>query len=92
MAYATVGPCLVAAGMLALAGCARDNVPHPAYLGLSDLLDGESTAAAQIADRNNEPDALRHIQSNKVLGAMAFQTVTGQAVDPDSLLGHNGNE
>jgi hypothetical protein len=55
-------------------------------------LDGRAAAATQTDGPNNESESLRHIQSNKVLGAMAFQKVTGQAVDPDSLLGHNSNE
>ncbi len=89
MVHAMVGRSLAAAGMLAIAGCAQDNGPHPAYLGLSDLAGGTAAVASQADAAASEPDELRHIQSNKVLGAMAFQKVTGQTVDPDSLLGHD---
>jgi hypothetical protein len=72
---------LAAAGVVVLAGCAQESGSHPSYLGL--------TAAASVDGSDSDTsDALRHIQSNKVLGAMAFQKVTGQTVDPDSLLGH----
>ncbi len=88
MIHAMVGRSMAAAGMLVIAGCAQDGAPHPAYLGLSDLAAGSTATAAQTRASNEEPEVFRHIQSNKVLGAMAFQKVTGQAVDPDSLLGH----
>jgi hypothetical protein len=71
--------------MLALAGCAQEGV-RPAYLGLSDLTVRDAPGNGQSVGADNTPDVIRHIQSNKVLGAMAFQKTTGQAVDPDSLL------
>lgn len=77
---------LAAAGFLLLAGCAQQGA-HPAYLGLADLA-GDDPADNPAAGRASEPsEALRHVQSNKVLGAMAFQKVTGRTVDPDSLVG-----
>lgn len=87
MGHAMVCRSVAAAGILALAGCAQENGAHPAYIGLTDLA-GPSLAADQSTDSGDTPDVLRHIQSNKVLGAMAFQKMTGQAVDPDSLVGH----
>jgi hypothetical protein len=89
MVHSIVCRSLAAAGFLALAGCAQDSGSHPAYLGLSDLT-GIGLAASPApadADANETSEALRHVQSNKVLGAMAFQKVTGQTVDPDSLIG-----
>ncbi len=87
MVHAMVGRFLAAAGMLLIAGCAQDG-PRPAYLGLSDLAAGSAAASTDASTSDEESEVLRHIQSNKVLGAMAFQKVTGQTVDPDSLLGH----
>ncbi|MFT3730249.1 MAG: hypothetical protein QM780_02320 [Hyphomicrobium sp.] len=89
MVHATVCRSLAAAGILALAGCAQEGGTHPAYIGLSDLGDINPAASAQAAETDDTPDVLRHIQSNKVLGAMAFQRTTGQTVDPDSLVGHD---
>ncbi len=73
--------------LAALAGCAQEGV-RPAYIGLSDL-PAVATATPAQAETPSGPlsDSLRHVQSNKVLGAMAFQKVTGRAVDPDSLSG-----
>jgi hypothetical protein len=90
MIHAMVCRSVVAAGILALAGCAQDG-PHPSYLGLSDLAGPSAAADRQLAEGDDVAEALRHIQSNKVLGAMAFQKVTGQDVDPDSL-NRRGNE
>jgi hypothetical protein len=87
MAYSIVCRSVAAAGFLALAGCAQDGGPHPAYLGLSDLAGNDASASPTSAPADETSEALRHIQSNKVLGAMAFQKVTGQTVDPDSLIG-----
>lgn len=73
---------LAAAGFIALAGCAQNNALGPSYSGLSDLAD-------QAGSEAPTDDALRHVQSNKILGAMAFQKVTGRAVDPGSLAGRD---
>jgi hypothetical protein len=88
MAHAMVCRSVAAAGILALAGCAQENGVHPAYIGLTDLAGPSAAADEQSTDPDDAPDVLRHIQSNKVLGAMAFQKTTGQVVDPDSLIGH----
>ncbi len=75
-------------GFAALAGCAQEGV-RPSYIGLSDLPAVAAATPAQASTPSRSPlsDSLRHVQSNKVLGAMAFQKVTGRAVDPDSLSG-----
>jgi hypothetical protein len=88
MTYTMVSRAIAAAGFLALAGCAQDGGPHPAYLGLSDLAgpSAAATADAQSDESGDTSDVLRHVQSNRVLSAMAFQKITGQAVDPDSLV------
>lgn len=76
---------LVLASLLALGGCAQEGATRPAYVGLSGLALEAEAASQPISDPQSE--ALRHVQSNKVLGAMAFQRVTGRTVDPDSLSG-----
>jgi hypothetical protein len=87
MVHSMVCRSLAAVGFLALAGCAQESGPHPAFIGLSDLA-GNDVGESPLSAQNSETsEALRHVQSNKVLGAMAFQTVTGQTVDPDSLVG-----
>ncbi len=88
MAHAMVCRSVAAAAILALAGCAQENGMHTAYLGLTDLAGPNAAADEQSTGSDNAPDVLRHVQSNKVLGAMAFQKTTGQVVDPDSLVGH----
>lgn len=85
MLHATVCRSLAAAGVLALTGCAQEGGSRPSYIGLMDLAGADAAANPQPSDANKVPEALRYIQSNKVLGAMAFQTVTGRTVDPDSL-------
>lgn len=72
--------------VLLLTACA--NVENsPSYLGMATL------SLASESDDLDEPgstqphDALRHVTSNKVLGAMAFQKVTGAEVDPTTLIG-----
>ena len=72
----------------ALAGCARDpdqgfRYVTPSHLGLTTA-QAETAADATAAPQN---PAVRHVSSNKVLGAMAFQSVTGGTVDPDRLNG-----
>ncbi|MBS0233075.1 MAG: hypothetical protein JSR99_06275 [Proteobacteria bacterium] len=84
MLNATLCRFLAAAGVLALAGCAQEAGSRPSYIGLMDLA-GDDAAAAQPLTGNQIPEALRYVQSNKVLSAMAFQKVTGRTIDPDSL-------
>ena len=76
---------LVLASLLAFGGCAQESATRPTFLGLSDLALGAEEAPPPVSGPQSE--ALRHVQSNKVLGAMAFQRVTGQTVDPESLSG-----
>jgi hypothetical protein len=89
MAHSMVCRLLAAAGILALAGCAQESGSHPSYIGLSGLTAGEPGLGASPYQDSETAEALRHVQSNKVLSAMAFQKVTGQAVDPDSLTGRS---
>ncbi len=68
---------------LSLQACMRPNEGAPSYLGMA-------IAAEEPTDRvaGSEPSAeLRHVTSNKVLGAMAFQKTTGRAIDPARLQG-----
>jgi len=77
---------LVLASFLALAGCAHDGATRPSYIGLVDLTPGD--ANAQTFTTEPPSDATRYVQSNKVLGAMAFQRITGRTVDPGRLSGN----
>lgn len=81
---------LAATGLLALTGCAQEGM-RPTYLGLSDLTGNSSALKQPSPSTDDVPDILRHVQSNKVLGAMAFQRMTGRTVDPDSLV-RSGSE
>jgi hypothetical protein len=85
MLHAMLCRSLAAAGVLALAGCAQENGSRPSYIGLMDVAGATDAPDPQSSDAHKIPEALRYIQSNKVLGAMAFQRVTGRTVDPDSL-------
>lgn len=88
MAQTVVCRSFAAAGFLLLAGCAQQG-SHPAYIGLSDLSGDDFMENSLIARSGETPEALRHVQSNKVLSAMAFQKVTGRTVDPESLIGRS---
>jgi len=78
------GRWLALASFLALTGCAQNSGTRPSYIGLTDLAHGsEGTFGA--AQQETASDATRYVQSNKVLGAMAFHRVTGRSVDPESL-------
>lgn len=76
---------LVLTGLVALAGCAQDSGARPSYIGLTDLASGNDGTLAATQSETQADDAARYVQSNKVLGAMAFQRVTGRSVDPESL-------
>lgn len=78
---------LALAGFLAVAGCAQDSGPHPSYIGLIDLTSPD--AVAQTAPTEPPSEATRYVQSNKVLGAMAFQRMTGRTINPERLTGHD---
>lgn len=77
---------LIAGLALCLQACARGSDHEPSFLGAALL--GDDAEANDAPATGPHPD-LRHIGSNKVLGAMAFQKVTGQPVDP-SRLQNNG--
>lgn len=77
---------LALASFMALAGCAQDSATRPSYIGLMDLTAGD--ASAQTISTEQPSDATRYVQSNKVLGAMAFQRITGRTVDPERLSGN----
>lgn len=65
----------------AAAGCAREDA-SPSYLGLPVVSDAE----AETPEASGmQPLALRHVTSNKVLGAMAYHKVTGRTIDPSRL-------
>jgi hypothetical protein len=71
----------VVASGLALQGCAESTDPAPSYLGFAP-----SIAESAPLDQPATPSKVaRHISSNKVLGAMAFQKTTGRTVDPGRL-------
>lgn len=80
---------LIIVSLLSLAGCAQEGNTRPAFVGLSDLQDGTGAppTTSNPGQKKESSAVLRHVQSNKVLSAMAFQKVTGQTVDPDSLSG-----
>lgn len=66
-----------------LAGCANVTSPQMSHLGFAQSDAAEPTAEPSSADT---PDAIRHVDSNRVLGAMAFQKVTRAKVDPQALV------
>ena len=78
----------VVVAAVAAAGCAREadtGFPSiaPSHLGLS----AEAAGAAEPVAAAGVNPSVRHVGSNKVLGAMAFQKVTGRSVDPERLNG-----
>lgn len=85
MKHATRAIVLAFTLALTLQGCARGVETGPSYLGM--LTPDEATVAT--AENTAEPlPELRHVGSNKVLGAMAFQKTTGRAIDPSRLQGN----
>lgn len=73
--------CALAA--MALQGCAGGNETRgPSYLGA--ILDPTDEVVTP-QPKGTPPAALQHVQSNKVLSAMAFQKVTGKQVAPERL-------
>ena len=75
---------LLALAALSLQACAPGATTSPSYLGLSAAA-GTSGDAEDMSDGAGAHPDLQHVASNKVLGAMAFQKVTGRAVDPGRL-------
>lgn len=74
---------------LALSGCANVVDTSPSYLGMSPgtaRAQTAETAAHAAAAQNKAPDAVKHVSSNRVLSAMAFQKVTGAEVAPERLV------
>lgn len=67
---------------MALSGCAAGGDPQISYLGMTPAEADEDAAMAMEDVR----DAIRHIDSNRVLGAMAFEKVTNAKVDPSRLV------
>lgn len=63
-------------------GCA-DISEKPSYLGAFLPDSGDEQTAPPPA--REPPAAIRHVTSNRVLGAMAFEKVTRQKVDPTRL-------
>lgn len=74
---------VIASLAISLQACARGGDTQPSYLGSALLGSGE--ADAQEATQDQSHPNLKHVDSNKVLGAMAFQKVTGRPVDPSRL-------
>lgn len=75
---------VVAASMLS--ACANA-VDAPSYLGMpTGSIEGSGRTEAS-APAPKTPDVIRHVSSNRVLGAIAFQKVTGAEVDPRTLAG-----
>lgn len=68
----------------ALSACANVGDTSPSYLGM--MTGGLEPASADQAGAADLPKAIKHVNSNRVLGAMAFQKVTGADVDPTSLV------
>lgn len=66
------------------AGCARVDV-GPSFVGLPVV--GEAEADDDVHQVGERPE-LRHVTSNKVLGAMAYRKVTGRTIDPSRLQGN----
>lgn len=80
---------VVVALLGALLGGACANNPETGFGGSNPSYLGAFPAEAreiEAATVNNPSDIARHVGSNKVLGAMAFQKVTGRSVDPQRLV------
>lgn len=79
------------AAAIALSACANAIDSTPSYLGMATgSVDAGDHEAAPRAKPMPAPAAIRHVSSNRVLGAMAFQKVTGAEVDPRTLAGPGG--
>lgn len=66
-----------------VAGCARVEI-GPSHLGLPVISDAE---ADENDDDRHTLQQLRYMNSNKVLGAMAYHKITGRTIDPTRLQG-----
>lgn len=74
----TIGLCAV------LAGCANNSETQISYLGFVPASADEADAPVNNAQ---PPAAVKHMDSNRVLGAIAFEKVTRAKVDPERLTG-----
>lgn len=68
---------------LTLGACANVGETGPSFLGLDSAF-ADETDETPVAQPST---ALRRVNSNKILGAMAFHKVTGRPVDPSRLTG-----
>ena len=68
---------------LTLGACVNNVDNGPSFLGFGSAFADETDETPVAAPST----AIRRVQSNKVLGAMAFQRVTGRPVDPSRLSG-----
>ena len=69
---------------LALGACTNAVETGPSFLGFGTAFADETDETLAVAQPST---AMRRVKSNKVLGAMAFQRVTGRPVDPARLAG-----
>lgn len=74
------------AATVTLSACANA-IDTPSYLGMPTGSIDTGSAASASAATPKAPDVIRHVSSNRVLGAIAFQKVTGAEVDPRTLAG-----
>jgi hypothetical protein len=72
---------------LSLLGCAKSSAPSAFRLGMPVMAEAAVANEDMSALPVDEHPELRHVTSNKVLGAMAFQKTTGRTVDPQRLTG-----
>jgi hypothetical protein len=77
----------IAIAAAASQGCAKSTEQSPFHLGLPIVSESEA-GEAELAAPQGQQAGLRHVASNKVLGAMAFQKVTGRTIDPERLEGN----
>ena len=69
-----------------LQACMRPEEVSPSYLGMAMASEDVTSDQMTATERANRRE-LRHVTSNKVLSAMAFQKTTGRAIDPARLQG-----
>jgi hypothetical protein len=72
---------------VSLLGCAKSSAPSAFRLGMPIMAEAAVASEDLNAQTVEEHPELRHVTSNKVLGAMAFQKTTGRTVDPQRLTG-----
>jgi hypothetical protein len=77
---------LLACLSVALQACAKSEGTTPFHLGAPVLAEDDYGNGATAPAPEQRPE-LRHVASNKVLGAMAFQKITGRTVDASRLQG-----